>query len=1756
MKQLVRFFFMLVCILSIWQAKAQVPGTYVTVPSGNQTLTNDSIKGIEKWYKWPASAAQIGIQIQMTQQGVPYQMAQVELFRDSSGTLIHLWADTLHSNGSMRLNAYNLATGTDLYVHFINYNNGCTSCTITNALATLNFQTLAIACGAYIQPPCQFVKDGGFEYSTGGCGPPTMFTNPCNANCITWFADCFWTLPIPTSFVNCPSGIQNPFMGSPDYYNECGTPNGAHTGNGYAGAFFYSSTTNTAGVVVEDTYREYITEKLANPMLPGRKYRVTMWVRHNRTDYSVCTQNIQIAFTSNQLTQTGTTIISSPGGQVQTMANDTIEQSIWLPLTQTVTATGTYSYATIGNFAALGASNAYDDNPVNGLATYSHAYYYIDDVSIVPLDTAMVSPNPVSLCQGASVTFTAAIQNNGFPVPPISFTWLPASPDPSLTYGNTDHSLATITPTASNVYSITALDAYGCFTHTVAVVTFTTPPNVTVIPNPMTICATNTLALSASGADTYSWSTGANTNSIVVAPSASTVYTVTGFRPNCPNSTQTATVNVINPAPVTVSGPTGTLCPGQNYTLTASGASSYTWSTGQNGSSIVVSPTVSTTYTVYATNPSCTGPLSATISLNVLPYPQNLAIGGNNTICLGNSTSLTASISNTNAAQYHYTWQPGGATSANVTVSPTVTTVYTVTVSDNLGCGLSAVAYFQVKVNSPLNIVATASPNPICSGQKTVLTATGGGSSYFWLPANQLGNNITVSPTTTTTYSAQINVPGCGISQGVVTVSVVTAGNFSLSAVPSNQYPCLGTSVTFSAIPNPVGTYTYTWLAPIAQNGQTATYTPTDNVVYTVQAKDVCGSTKSSSVCVSVVSNLCCVPNAESLTNATINNGSQYANLYGVSVNIYGTLTINANVTWTACDMKMRQGAKIIIKPGARLTLDKTHLFSCADIWEGIIIQTNGTQNGRISVQNSSTIEDAYRAIYYDGLNTPLPNNFIDIQNSTFNKNYIAVSLNNCAQNGSSNNTFESSVYHTYLSGTSPGNNLKCSSFYTPVIKARGYIGYQLTDEKTEIFLGSVTTSFSGISNLFDRLDYGYYGTNSLARLSYDEFDNITGSNVLTAGVLPVGIGIYSTANNTSISPFYSNSVNNCIFRNVWRCVETNNIGRVEVGASTMTNPTTSGLTCSGGCVGNAGVITTNTRVDMKVTNNIIQNYNTGIQVQFNTVVTSPTFSCGIGQNTITATTAGSCRQAIQVMDAVNNFSVTGARIIIANNLTNGVQNGIYSNNIKNGLRASNNTVNFIATPATLQTGIRLNGTENAWVDNNTITGGGTSNAAIKGIWMQLSPGSKVQCNAVSNVGQCVVYEGNNTSAINGFLNNSMTTAQDGLVLKNNGVIGQQGFNLFGFNIVSGNTWATASGSFSNFKTFTDVQSGAASSAQNSKLYVRNTATDNPYLIGSISQNQTNGTSFLDNYFTGGTNQTLVATSLGFPFVCPTPLQVAQKVIPQQPIATLAQTFIQNQTLNNLISNSANYVVRNGQTKFIHKDYVYDLLNQGQVLSPDTGLTNFYANNVNTGHGDYAQVDSLIQKQQYSQALSKNSSSSTSSNIEQNKRDMNQQLLNRMLNANYSYSANDMTFLYTLAAKCPLEDGNAVYQARSLLNVILDQSIDFIDSCDAGGKTSVARIAQHDGNGNEYLEQFPDNFILFPNPNNGEMQILYSLHDSKLANIAIYDMTGKQVYMKGLTKDSNLMQISIDGLPAGVYYYTVKGDGSKILKTDKLIIIK
>jgi len=165
------------------------------------------------------------------------------------------------------------------------------------------------------------------------------------------------------------------------------------------------------------------------------------------------------------------------------------------------------------------------------------------------------------------------------------------------------------------------------------------------------------------------------------------------------------------------------LCPGQQLTLTTTSSTTYTWSTGSNQPSIVVSPSVSTIYSVFTQPDQCSSGIG-TVMVNVLPELQ--LSSSSYSICEGKSITINSNGTNISVLNVF------GQTVSPI-VSPTATSQYTVTMS-NVGNGFncSKTVTTQVMVHPNPFVDFSYSLNPCGGGAFFTDLSDNDIASWFW----------------------------------------------------------------------------------------------------------------------------------------------------------------------------------------------------------------------------------------------------------------------------------------------------------------------------------------------------------------------------------------------------------------------------------------------------------------------------------------------------------------------------------------------------------------------------------------------------------------------------------------------------------------------------------------------------------------------------------------------------------------------------------------------------------------------------------------------------------------------------------------------------------------------------------------------------------------------------------------------------------------------------------------------------------------
>lgn len=486
-----------------------------------------------------------------------------------------------------------------------------------------------------------------------------------------------------------------------------------------------------------------------------------------------------------------------PGEQTTLTANGANNYT-WTPNSGLSSSTGA-SVTASPSASTTYTINGTDANGCSATATVA--------LTILTLPNISINPAAPIICTGQNASLTASGAN--------SYSW-----SPNTAINTSTGATVTVNPVADATYTVIGTSASGCTAQQTVQITVVNLPSISVTPNNPFVCSGAAAALTASGANSYSWTPNTGLNATVgttvsASPTVTTTYTVVGtLISGCTGST-TVVVNLGNNPVVTVNPVTSQLCDGSNINITAFGAASYSWSPSNTinnsaAASVVANPSVNTTYTVVGTAANgCTA--SATSAITLVP-PQQISASSNASItCPGNIIILTAQNVN------QYSWLPAGGTGQNsdtYTVTPLNTTTYTVNGTDANGCTSTATVIIQVL--TPPNVSASNNNALICEGNFTTLTANGA-VNYLWSPVTNLssssGSPVIANPPVTTTYTVNgVDANGCSANATVV----VNVDPFPVAAfIIQPDEGCSPLSITFTN--NSSNAISYSW---IFDNGQ------------------------------------------------------------------------------------------------------------------------------------------------------------------------------------------------------------------------------------------------------------------------------------------------------------------------------------------------------------------------------------------------------------------------------------------------------------------------------------------------------------------------------------------------------------------------------------------------------------------------------------------------------------------------------------------------------------------------------------------------------------------------------------------------------------------------------------------------------------------------------------------------------------------------------------------------------------------------
>lgn len=386
-------------------------------------------------------------------------------------------------------------------------------------------------------------------------------------------------------------------------------------------------------------------------------------------------------------------------------------------------------------------------------------------------------------------------------------------------------SVITVYPTASTTYTLTAVNtSVNCITTAEYPIVRMPDPVFNILPYQEYICKNDSIELSVSNQNytSITWSTLDTTDRIKVSPSVPTTYTAILTNTYGCHFQAERFVDVKPRPQVSILADETVVCFGEQIRLKAVGnASSYQWSTGYVGDSLIINQLTNGQYRVTAyTEFLCTA--SDSIDIAIYPVPDYSIVVPPQTLCVGDTAQISIS------GQNNWLWSPMTGViyhdNNRTLVQPEVTTDYVGRIVNQYGCIDSVSVHINVYPPLPLQLTPDTA---ICLGESLTLTVSGAWN-YLW-SNGQTSSSFTITPTENTNFSvSSIDEHGCVTTKHT---EIQVKPDFNLNLMVTKDTICVGDSTTLWYYGS---ADQYTW-----STGSTGTHTvehPATTSVYSLHA--------------------------------------------------------------------------------------------------------------------------------------------------------------------------------------------------------------------------------------------------------------------------------------------------------------------------------------------------------------------------------------------------------------------------------------------------------------------------------------------------------------------------------------------------------------------------------------------------------------------------------------------------------------------------------------------------------------------------------------------------------------------------------------------------------------------------------------------------------------------------------------------------------------------------------------------------------
>ncbi|MCC7331848.1 MAG: T9SS type A sorting domain-containing protein [Flavobacteriales bacterium] len=860
-------------------------------------------------------------------------------------------------------------------------------------------------------------------------------------------------------------------------------------------------------------------------------------------------------------------------------------------------------------------------------------------------------------------------------------------------------------------------------------------------------------------------------------------------------------------------------------------------------------------------------------------------------------------------------------------------------------------------------------------------------------------------------------------------------------------------------------------------------------------------------------------------------NSSTYGSSFsGSTIAINGNFTINNTFAVNNKTLLMAPNTKIIVLPGARLIINKSKLYSCGtDMWDGIEIQPGGEL-----ILNRSLIEDAKVGVLSDNLGGISK---FTISNSLFNRNYTGVKVVNYSSTNPHPSSISNTTFDSRPSITSTSNSRLLDAPYQTQTAEIGVELYAVNS----ILIGN--TGNPALKNKFKYLYKGIYSFNS----NYTCYNNEFSDNA------PKGWAIYNHKKNKAvIGGIGTNQAN--VFKNLYNGIShtssydlwvENNVffninlpntffgsNAVAVYTNECNNATITLQKNSLLNIANGFVHFTNADAKFLAKENSF-NLFTGKAISA-TENRMGTVDVLINSMTNNQSILYSGNTAVYVAGTGNTFT-TSTVLKIENNSIARANKGIHIINIGNP-QVMNNSISFAAnifpTLSEFYFGIRTQNCQREEIHLNTIEKIGSAplagyENALYGISVENSASNpSLTENTVKKTGSAFRFRGFYTGA--GYRCNTMTNNWFGLVI-DNANIGNQ---------------------------------GEAPSVANPNGLASDNSWTNPSLIGSSTAVKGYGTSFSPAFYT--------RVPGGYPFTPENP-HISPFPLTPYTILTASNTPLTINFLNQAdeLCQTVCYdpatckipklakIARNenpfdqiqGNQRFLMHEQVLKAV-WADSLVPDVNTTDgqdlqaFLDTIALSNVGLTAEVHRLMSAKDTLAAEQLNASINPKECADAFHKTVNEIYFRTWAKSVFEFSPSDSTTLTNIALQDPLACGSAIYSARVMLGVdVNDYSVDNTNGYRLMNTAKMEAAATPSTAKGKW----------YPNPAKDEVNYEIQLSDEQSGQIVIIDLMGKEHASAPLNSGSNKLSFDVKMLPNGIYFYRVMVN-SKLHEVNKFII--